>query len=559
MWTVTAKGSRARGSGATEGVNMKIRTTSKAILFALIGSLWIGGSIPALGLSWLDFVHPGDPHDDAPFVDPYVAISVPELVQDDSDATTVRPVLFVLMEFSDVTHRQEHDLVFWEDLAFGDPRVGTRPSVAEIFRENANGRLQMVPALTGDAHDGSADGMVGWVASTFSASVLTDPSQKRAEGIRVADPLFDFAPYDDNGDGLITSDELVVVIVFADDSSCDQHHDEFGHPDPPACVGRPGGNNRPTDPRQVEVDNGAVSVHQHVAGVGEMTHVGVVAHEIAHGAFGLGDLYQIDQGACNPYVHTADGYTCSGVWYPPPPKEYSLMDSYWVDYVSHLDPWAKIHLGFVKPLVIDHDGTYSLYDAETERQFSTQQSFPEAAVICDPVRTPLYKDYFILENRNLTGLPDRGLAVWLIDENDTNLRRMIRLMRRADPWAIMNQALWDGTTATEGYDLTADSVPRNTDWADGSDSHIEITDISAAGPAMSFTVRLTPIFVDIANSGTETGSEQNPFNTVGEAVSAIPVGPRTLQIAHGQYPESVTISTPCTLTAAPNATATIGW
>jgi len=671
----------------------------------------------ARGQSWLDFVHPTNPHINMTW--PYIPISVPPLLQGPGDVTITRPVLVVLIEFSDVTHRPHHTDLFWEDLVFGNPRTGLRPSVAEIYRENTNGRLLLVPATAGDVHDGSPDGVVGWVASTQTAAELGDVHKKRAEGIIVADPWFDYHVYDTNNDGEITSDELIVLVILADNAPtgacCDQH---IGHPQPTGCVNCAGGNTRTTDPAKVDVDQNTLwpkKVYQHIAGMGEMTHVAVVAHEIGHSSFGLGDLYPIDSGACQIYLEVQDGYVCkfcnncnddcstatctedglrargdtsastgtditscaindandvwysytptvtgsvtislcdsdnkfdtspdtefdttlavfdgcggtelacnddfdcngdgdlnlqsqvevwlsAGVtyfiriagyngatgryalditggggdcgyaarkdfWYPPSPKWFSLMGYYWVDYVPHFDPWAKIHLGFVKPLVITHDGTYTLFDAETERNFSLQNTQPEAIIIYDPLRNDPYKEYFVLENRNHAQLNDQGLGLWLINEDvpswphGLDLRKGVRMKRRGGHWATMDQVLWDGINDTHGYDLTYASTPIDTDWTDGSASYIEIYDISSAGSQMTFKVVIPPIFVDLANSGVGNGSQANPYDSVSEAIAAVPEPPRTIRISGGSYDEPMVIDTPCTLRGWKNGSVIIG-
>ena len=294
------------------------------------------------------------------------------------------------------------------------------------------------------------------------------------------------------------------------------------------------------------------------------------AHEIGHQLLGLEDLYPVN---CTGKQQVADGYICNNdpsKWYPFRPGWYTLMDVDGPGIISHFDPWAKIHLGFVKPLVVTQDGTYRLYDAETERNLPTQNAQPEAIIIYDPLRPDPYKEYFILENRERnTSVMDRGLALWLINENGPDwplgliLRRVIRLIRRdggADNLGQVHdlQALWDGVNSTDGYDLNATSIPIDTSWTDGSSSYIEVYDISQAGPSMTFKVTMPPIFVDQSQTGTENGSQANPFDTVYEGVSAIPTPPRTIKIAGGSYPDSIVINTPCTLKGWRNGNAVIG-
>lgn len=509
---------------------------------------------------WRQFAHPSQRHLDEALRDPNVYLATPDLVNNSGDVTITQPVLVILMEFSDVTHENIHPVQFFRELFFGNPRPGNRPGVAEIYQENSNGRLLLVPATNGDRH-GQQDGIVGWVATSKTFQEMdADIHVKRAEGIQIAAPSFDYDQYDTNSDGLITSDELVVVVINADDTACEQHN---GHANLPGCMNVAGGNVRTTTPKKVPIDSASVEVYQQVTALIEQADVGVAAHEVAHQLLGHGDLYEI---VGSP--HVADGYMNNNTWYPPPPLKYSIMDKYDPDMVPHLDPWAKIHHGFVKPLVVTHDGTYTLYDAETERKFSAQSSQPEALIIYDPLKQNPYREYFILENRNDPDLDDQGLAVWLINEDSNNwplglkFRQVVRFIRREGHWPTLwfadSLSLWNGINEIHGYDLTATSTPRNTSWTDGTRSFIEITDISPAGPAMTFKVTMPPIFVDQSNSGAENGSQNNPFNTILEGINAIPESPRTLRIAGGVYPENLVITTPSTLKGWRNGNAIIG-
>jgi M6 family metalloprotease-like protein len=246
-------------------------------------------------------------------------------------------------------------------------------------------------------------------------------------------------------------------------------------------------------------------------------------------------------------------------WHPPDTSLYSLMGNYPDGYVVHFDPWAKVHLGFVQPSVIDADGVYTVHDAETSRSIATQSLEPEALVIYDPLRLDPYQEYFVLENRTIArvdGTPAdaAGLAVWLINENpmpdETTMaeRRAVRLVRRGGHWASWRAALWDGSNATDGYDLTAFSTPRDTGWTNRSlRSYVDVLDISPAGDEITVRVHMPPIFSDVAYVGVERGSQDQPYDTLGEALTAIPSPPRTIRLAGGNYDEQLTIKKPCML------------
>jgi M6 family metalloprotease-like protein len=461
---------------------------------------------------WHRFAHPDTPHTQwrEPSY-PNLPITVPALFRDTSEPF-VLPTLVVLLDFDDKAPQADHTAQYFADMFFGENLSTGRPSVFETWRENSNGRLLITPAFLGETH-GLPDGVVGWVHAQsqpgccrnaannpIDAASATDCAQKggtwtpgsyayysgfierkRAEGIRQADPYFDYGLYDRNRDGLITSDELLVIVVNAETAF--------------------GGNARKTDPPFVPVEGGNWEVRQLVTGVTEAAHTGLFAHEIGHQAFGLGDLYQ-HEGS----TRVADGYLFNLQWFPPDPARYSLMGgNNPASFLSHLDPWAKLHLGFLKPRVMTRNGVAELYDMESERPLNDQASQPEAIILYDPRRPDPYKEYFILENRNRparangTGAPvlARGLAVWHITERDgpwpdgIDLRQSIRLIRRGDFWASELDSLWDGTDLSTGYDLTPFSSPRNTRWADESSSGISLEDISAAGPVMTFNL-LTP-------------------------------------------------------------------
>ncbi|MCP5007830.1 MAG: hypothetical protein GY941_28420 [Planctomycetes bacterium] len=523
--------------------------------------------------TWLDFAHPDDPHPGT-----NGPIKTRELFDPDPSETAVRPLLVVLMEFPDITHDPQHTAFFFSnEVIFGTNRASGNPSLAEIFHENSNGRLKLVPALAGDK-DGTRDGIVEWVKTDKTLAYWNGNTHgKRAEAIRLADAYFDYSYYDNDGpdgipdsgddDGIITAEELLVILIQAD-PACDSHP---GHIRRPGCTGWGTANVRPTDPSSVPVENGQLTVRQQMAAFPEQKGVGIFAHELGHQSLGLGDLYE-DKTWCGAWQRNDTGYLCAntGDWYPSPPGHYSFMGSYQSNNLPHLDPWAKIHLGFVKPLVITHDGRYTLFDVETVRNHLSDQTLqPESAIIYDPLRTEPYKEYFILENRNreAINLLNTGLAVWQINENKANnWRRVIRLIRKDGYWAKVNETengitykgiTWDGDDP-KYYDLTATSSPRNTNWTDDSPSYIEVYNISPAGPSMTFDVRMPPLFIDKSHGDGGNGSQEDPFNTIQEGISAIPENPRTIRIAGGAYPGSLVIKEPLTLMGWKNGDVIIG-
>lgn len=673
-----------------------MKKTTPLIIFAL--SLFLSGlaiDVNADPELLYDFSHPDTPHTPLSFR----PIVIEELISIENDTaelidtTKEIPTLVVLLEFQNMDHRTDHNPNYWLDLVFGDPRAPSthRPSVAEVVRKNSNGRFILVPALAGDVFDGSQDGVVGWVRSQHRTDAAywtqngldqEDTMRGRAEGIIAADPFFDFSIYDQaktrvDGailapDGVIRNDELVIVVVFADnlpdqecgdrrldpgeqcddgnifnndgcsnqclievtcgnliingnedcddgnntngdgcsadcstegicgnniietseecddnntldrdgcssgclkELNCDQHvgHTNTPLPGTTGCQWTAGGNTRLAYDGDylVDVDKNTspVWVYQGVAGVSELAAQGVVIHELGHSVLGLGDLYGECGGTNRQNV--ANGYICNNnpnQWFPPEPGLYSTMASYpgsnppSSGFVTHLSPWAKVHLGFVIPQFVTHDGSYTLSDTEGIRNITQQNTQPEALIIFDPLKG--VKEYFVLENRAITGLGanpvDEGLAIWLINENETNYRHMVRLVERSGFNVPDTDTLWDGSESPpDYYDFGTNSSPRNSNWTDGTQSYIEIYDIAPASNSITFKVRMTPLFVNSSYIGAETGTEAEPFNTIQEAIEAIPESPRTIDLAPGLYPTPLVITEPLTLVVHGNGSAII--
>ena len=313
-----------------------------------------------------------------------------------------------------------------------------------------------------------------------------------------------------------------------------------------------------------------------------------------HGGGGDEGSFQLaisDSGvACNDAVECGLAAGHSRHWYPYTPQFMSIMASGnngQEGLVVPLDPWGKIHLGFTRPKVITHDGTYTVHAVEPLRSFDEQDNEPEAYIVYNPqpLATQGFSQYFIIEARNDPAFDDQGLAIWLINEKLTtplacsnngwlcttdddcgsgtcslvpNLRRMMRLVHRDGHNPGTAAFLWDSDDAFY-YDFTAESTPRNSAWSDGTPSFVEIYDVSGAGDSMTFKVRIPPIHVDFSNnSGTETGSAEFPFKFLTGGVNTILEPPRSIRIAGGNYPEILTITTPCTIAHWKGGSAVVG-
>ena len=281
--------------------------------------------------------------------------------------TGTRELLVILVELSDVAPDAAHTTAHFEDRFFDT----TAPSVRHYYDEVSYGAFTYVP---GD--------VLGWYPSTYDQNqwVNVDEGPVVEEAIQDADADFDFAPYDTDGDGLVTNEELTIFIIVSGDQGGASHWWTTGH---------------------VATGDG-VDVEGEYNNTHEDRHIGAYCHELGHD-LGLPDLYDTDD---------SDGDS-EGI------GQYGLMGAgSWT--FSHMTAWSKIQLGWITPTVVMASGFYDVHDAETNA---------EAYILVDLAHST--DEYFLVENRRpansfyeTTGwpiaphgtLPDEGIVVYHIDD-----------------------------------------------------------------------------------------------------------------------------------------------
>lgn len=275
---------------------------------------------------------------------------------------------------------------------------------------------------------------------------------------------FRFRDYDANGNGSVTPDELAIVWVYRGTSGREREV----WPGIVPAEGLPGG-----------------VVVPRLARGGDQSDWPLFAHELAHLNLGLKDLY-VDRAA-----------TYEGV------GRLSLMCDGGAP--THLDPWAKMKLGWLVPRVITSDGWVALTDSETNLGGS-------AVILYDPSHGT--QEYFLVENRwsgasMEQGLGLDGLAVWHITEfgnpsaEEDWGRRTIRLVWAGGPPTALvadqcphrADALFDARDPARAYALTPWSTPASLHWRDGSEASLSLWFIPEAAP-------LVHVYADFAPIGT---------------------------------------------------------
>jgi M6 family metalloprotease-like protein len=232
-----------------------------------------------------------------------------------------------------------------------------------------------------------------------------------ADAIDAADPLVDFSPFDQDGDGFV--DNFMVIFAGPDDST-NGDDDRDGDPFDAGAIWP----HKSTIPSHSTDDGVSVSRYFTCA---ETCGLGTYAHEIAHN-FGLPDLYD----------YGSDGTNSAGI------GEWGLMGSGGYLKTSdgpnpaHLSAWAKQEIGVLNPTLVDPsiDQSITLYPASTTAQ---------------ALKIPITSDeYYLIEFRSKSasdydaGLHSTGVLIWHIDEaicastnrvNDDENRPCVRLIQ----------------------------------------------------------------------------------------------------------------------------------
>ena len=283
----------------------------------------------------------------------------------------------------------------------------------------------------------------------------TDPGVlMRRHALLAADRYVDFSVFDENSDGRIPNDELLVVLI---------------RPSEWVPERRTWANCAGTGSADLNTPMDGVQVRFNVAIAGTATNVLSIAHEIGHAAFDMLD-YRRQIGARTPWA-LGNG-TCGSALGPGTPGSPPL----WWQPCG----WEKIHWGWVCPKVVTTDGFYSIRPygstGDTYLLYDAARGANEFALVSNRRRRFPYEPT----------APD-GLVVEVVDE-----------------------ARWN--TPTPALDMfTPDANARSVPivWRDGSESRLAIRDIGQDSDirCVFFDVPGPGLFVGRAEHGR---AEDNP-------------------------------------------------
>ncbi|HEX9061606.1 MAG TPA: dockerin type I domain-containing protein [Clostridia bacterium] len=397
-------------------------------------------------------------------------------------------LLVVLVEFTETeeTLKQYPNYVFGDgsdkydgsikkpDSYYSDRFFGTNGyTVRNYFREVSCGKLDYLPA---EENGGTAnDGIVrvklpiphpnDYITEGEASGILTDAAKSLILQNVYAqngplDNCVDFSKFDTdqtNGlDFIKGPNELNIVFVLAS-NVYGPHTREFYNRFTPTC----------------SFDNKSLAEGIVFANADGTNTLSAICHEICH-VNGAVDLYNMP--ATNISFESIMSTGCLYAYIPP-----------------HLDPYHKIALGFVDPIIVNSPGTYTVnsIDLSDPRKYN---------VLKIPIKSNYgEEEYFLVENRQPVGFDiglfdpntNSGIGIWHVKMTNSTLSYIQLEIADTDhllPDGNVSRNAFYSNGGTGRNTFGPETTPSNSRASNGMNSLITITVNSPSSSSMSVTV-----------------------------------------------------------------------
>lgn len=381
---------------------------------------------------------------------------------------------------------------YYEDLVFNFFRF---PSVSGYMLVNSHGRF--APARAGT---GLLD-LINFVDFTEEERLtLGNDIAKAGHSINAAARGgFNFTAFDANGDGAVTSDELLVLVI-ENHGVASEGAARWAHPQGFNGV-------------QFQIEGTSIAFRGQICLVKGVVDFATLCHEISH----VLDAVDVYGDACLSGLFTLMSCTMTSPYNPA---------------IYHLDPWHKLRLGWCEPRIVDlrSGGVLTLPD-------SASGAPDKPVILYDSQRGAA--EYFILEYRAAVAgsyddnVRDTGLVIWHVQQDAAH--NLLKRYTGTPPageyftmWAETPPNLAKGgrdVEPKEAWHSGATTPPLK--WNDGTftATTLHVRPFSAGAASITVEVRTArDTWVDFAfvPPPAENGTFGAPYNTLAEGVSFAP-------------------------------------
>lgn len=303
------------------------------------------------------------------------------------------PLIIIRIEFND--YQFSTSAANWSNKIFGTQEY----QLNHYFNEISYGHFQFKKAVE---TDGNADGIITIFINEDHPGDVTEFIQRIKTASINADPYINYAQYDNNNDGAISSDELQLMFLVAGGEAAANAHpgvwamqwymDGSYSTDAPILDGvkimdyDTGGNYAQFGEKYWDADTG------------DEATIGLIAHELGHAVFDLPDLYDTDSSDGRSEGIGNFGLMSSGSWGRQTGETGGATP-------VHMTGWSKMHSGFIEPVLIKTDTAALQIKATSQTEYKLYK-----------IPTANADEYFLLENRDASGY-DRGLYVMSPDSD----------------------------------------------------------------------------------------------------------------------------------------------
>jgi immune inhibitor A len=417
-------------------------------------------------------------------------------------------LLTVLVDYSDIGFN-------YSDSSFQSRIYGSSGSVKDFFMDNSYGAFTIAAPV--ENYGSSNDGIIHIKRARAHPNQGDDRNTSRQEAreiVALTDAYVNYANYDANGDGVVSPDELSIMIILAG------YETSYGAPPSPSVWGHAMNFASSLTLDGVDLQLYTMFGERHE---NHQATIGVMCHELGHLMLGLPDLYDTD-----------DSSAGIGDWGLMGSGEWNYAGGFSGNSPAHLGAWSKVATNLTVPQDIDSSQSAVIL-AKADSNESARRIWIDKYKL---------REYFLVENRQKSGydagLPGSGLLIWHVDENqDTNADENHKLvdLEEADGFMQLDDNANDGDTGDPFPGLRNKtsfndaSSPNSRDYA-GNATQIAVTNVSAS--AASMTADMTP---RAAGAGDHAGYFENGnMAGLGFSGSTVWMGMRTKNdTAHAKF------------------------